>query len=82
VQQATGIPTWATLGTSGLEALVLPPEVREVVVCADRDPDGGGERAARVAAQRWLAEGRVVRVALPPDDHKDFNDALREESAS
>ena len=32
IQQATGLPTWAALSTSGIRAVVLPPQVREVVI--------------------------------------------------
>jgi putative DNA primase/helicase len=76
VMQATGTPTWAALGTSGLRALQLPPEVREVTICADRDPDGEGKRAADEAAQKWLASTPQcdVRIALPPLGYGDFND--------
>jgi hypothetical protein len=62
--QATGEPTWAALSTSGLRALVLPPDVRRIVILADGDD--AGEAAAIAAARRWTAEGREVRVARPP----------------
>jgi phage/plasmid primase-like uncharacterized protein len=81
VMQATGTPTWAALGTSGLKALVLPPEVTKVTVCADRDPDGAGMHAAEEAAQRWLAEGREARFCQPPPGYGDFNDMAMEEDA-
>ncbi len=73
VQQATGIPTWATLSTSGLKAVILSDEVREVIICADGDE--AGEKAANDAAQRFLREGRVVRIARAPAG-MDFNDLL------
>lgn len=71
--QATGLPTWAALSTSGLRALELPPEVRDVIVLADGDDVG--EAAAKRAALRWLREGRRVRVARPGAG-LDFNDLL------
>jgi len=46
-----------------------------VVLCADHDASSIGQRAARAAAERWLTEGRRVRVALPPRGC-DFNDLL------
>ncbi len=73
VLQATGIPTWATLSTSGLKAVILPDEVREVIICADGDE--AGEQAAQDAAQRFLREGREVRMARAPAG-MDFNDLL------
>ncbi|MFO1153866.1 MAG: toprim domain-containing protein [Rhodospirillales bacterium] len=71
--QATGYPAWAALSTSGLRALGLPGEVREVTILADGDDPG--EAAARDAAMRWKREGRHVRIARPPKG-LDFNDML------
>jgi len=70
---ATGNPTWAALSTSGLRALNLPTDVREVIVLADGDDPG--EAAARDCAGRWKREGRRVRIARPPHG-MDFNDML------
>ena len=74
--QATGQPAWAALSTSGMIGLALPPIVRTVIILADNDRNGGGERAARTAAARWLAEGRRVRITMPPEPGTDFNDVL------
>jgi acetylornithine deacetylase/succinyl-diaminopimelate desuccinylase-like protein len=71
--QAKGLPAWAALSTSGLKALDLPPDVRDVIVLADGDEEG--KAAARGAALRWMHEGRKVRIAFPPDRY-DFNDML------
>jgi putative DNA primase/helicase len=80
--QATAMPVWAALSTSGLIALTLPPVVRQVIILADNDRSGAGERAAYAAADRWLAEGRAVRIALPPEPGTDFNDMLPGGSAA
>jgi putative DNA primase/helicase len=74
---ATGQTAWAALSTSGLVALILPQIVRRVIILADHDANDAGERAARTAAQRWLAEGRAVRIAMPPVLGTDFNDVLQ-----
>ena len=71
--QARGLPAWAALSTSGLLALDLPPDVRDVIVLADGDE--AGKAAARGAALRWKREGRRVRIACPPQG-LDFNDML------
>ena len=71
--QATGDPAWAALSTSGLKALNLPENVREVIVLADGDDVG--EAAARECALRWQREGRQVRIARPLRG-QDFNDML------
>jgi hypothetical protein len=78
VMQVTGIPAWAALSTSGLINLVLPalPLAASVTIAADNDRNGAGQRAARCAAERWLAEGRRVRIALPPAPGSDWNDVL------
>ncbi len=73
VQQATGLPVWATLSTSGLRAVILPIEVETVIVAADGDE--AGEKAAQAAARRFIAEGRTVKIARPPQG-MDFNDLL------
>ena len=68
-------PGWAALGTSGLRAIELPEQVRDVVIAADRD--AGGLRAAAALARRLKTENRVVEIRRP--DKGDFNDALRME---
>src|SRR5262245_43694131 len=70
---ATGHPAWAALSTSGLRALDLPNDVRDVIVLADGDE--AGEAAARDCALRWKRQGRRVRIARPRRG-MDFNDML------
>ena len=72
--RATGHPAWAALSTSGLRALDLPKDVRDVIVLADGDDPG--EAAAQECARRWTREGRRVRIARPPQG-MDFNDLLK-----
>lgn len=76
VAVACSMPTWAALSAGGIKNLVLPPEATHVVICADHDVNGTGERAAHYAAARWLAERRCVRVAIPSEPGTDFNDVL------
>jgi len=80
VQQATGIPTWAAGSAGGIEELTLPPLplAGDIIIAADHDANGVGQRAAEHAAQRWLVDGRRVRIALPPHVGQDFNDILQE----
>ena len=73
VQQGSGLPTWAALSAPGLQKLQLPREVQNVTVAVDGD--GAGRRAGRVAANRWIGEGRQARIA-DPGDGLDFNDLL------
>jgi hypothetical protein len=76
IMQACCLPGWATLCADGLTSLVLPPSVHKVVICADNDASGVGQRAAGRAAQRWMNEGRAVRIATPPKPDTDWNDVL------
>lgn len=70
-----GLPAWSAVSAGNLASgLVLPPEVRAVVIAAD--PDEAGRHAARQAWQRWTEAGRRVRIVLPTGDG-DFNDTLR-----
>lgn len=70
-------PAWAAVAAGNLErSLILPDEVRDVVIAAD--PDEVGERAAQAAAERWQGDGRNVRIARVTGEG-DWNDALLRE---
>src|SRR5260221_626136 len=74
---ATRLPAWAALSATGLERLILPSlPLPAFIILADNDVNGTGEKAAQKAAPRWLAEGRRVRIAIPPEPGSDFNDLL------
>ena len=69
------LPAWAAISAGNLgTGLMLPPEVRDVVIAADPDP--AGQSAAAAASIRWRAEGRRVRVTTPDRPGQDFNDSL------
>ena len=70
------LPVWATLSTSGLEQVQLPPDSRRIIILADNDASGAGLRAAESAARRLRMEGREAVIALPPAEGQDFNDLL------
>lgn len=70
-----GLPAWAAVSAGNMaNGLVLPREVRSLVIAAD--PDEPGREAARDAWIRWRAEGREVQIATP-NESGDFNDLLR-----
>jgi hypothetical protein len=75
VQQLYQIPVWAALSASGIENVIIPPVVRELIIAADNDPRG--LKAAHAAARRWYAFGKTVRLIYPPAAKRDFNDVLR-----
>jgi hypothetical protein len=74
-----GLPCWSAVYAGGLCSLVLPPEVRRIVIAADNDVSGVGQRNALAAYDRWTAEGRSVRIVAPPVVGDDFNDVLLKE---
>ncbi|PWR24215.1 DUF7146 domain-containing protein [Zavarzinia aquatilis] len=78
VMQATGLPGWSAMNASNLSAIVLPDEAREIIIAADNDASGTGEREARKAADRFTAEGRIARIAMPDHPGIDFNDIVQE----
>lgn len=72
------LPAWAALFAGNLGGgLVLPDAVRSVTIAADADPVG--LREAGVAARRWRAEGRLVRIIAPTTAGCDFNDLLQQD---
>jgi putative DNA primase/helicase len=78
-----GIPTWACLNTSTLQAFMVPPAVKRVVIFADRDKlnPKTGKRAGTVAAgtlaTRLLEQRIACRIQYPALGFKDCNDELK-----
>jgi len=77
--QMFGLPGWAALSATGIEALDLPDEIRDVVIAGDNDANGVGYAAALSAYERWQGEGRHVEILMPPNAGDDFNDILFQE---
>lgn len=80
--ELTGIPTWATISTSGMVNFMVPPSVRRVVIFADFDPFnekiGGrpGSIAAETLAGRLRQQCIEWEIRYPPGGTNDWNDAL------
>ena len=73
--QMMGEPAWAVLGTSGFKNIMLPENIKQVILAPDGDDAG---RAVVQDAARWLAgQGREVRAAKLPAG-KDWCDVLDE----
>ncbi|MDP2228319.1 MAG: toprim domain-containing protein [Moraxellaceae bacterium] len=69
----------AAVALANMGSVILPASVAHVILCADNDADN--PKAAAMlerAADRFVAQGRDVRIARPPVG-KDFNDTLRAE---
>ena len=74
--QLFDLPCWSAVFAGGLKTTELPPDVRRIVIAADNDVSGAGQRNALAAYDRWTAEGREVRIKTPPEVGDDFNDVL------
>ena len=74
--QLFDLPGWSAVSAGGLKALPLPAEERSIVIAADNDASGAGQRNALAAYERWSGEGRAVQIKIPPKVGDDFNDVL------
>ena len=66
VRQRTGMPVWGAVSSALLTCWEPPAEVRLVVIWADLDVSGAGEKAAMGLRDRLLARGLQVAIHLPP----------------
>jgi putative DNA primase/helicase len=73
---AAGYAAWSAVSAGGIPNVMLPRLVEDVVVVADNDGNGVGQRAAQRGAARWRAERRRVRIALTTREGEDLNDML------
>ena len=74
VQACPDLSVWSGISTSLMRRLLLPPRVREIILCVDGDE--AGDKAARHLAEQFASEGRAVRIAPAPDG-QDYNDLTR-----
>jgi hypothetical protein len=70
------LPAWAAGSAGGLKTIELPREVRRIIIAADRDASGAGQRNALATYRRLIAEGRETQIKGPATIG-DFNDELR-----
>ena len=64
----------AGISLSNLGAILLPPQITDVLLVYDRDGENPQARAARNRAEAWfLNTGGSLRVVRPPEGFKDFN---------
>lgn len=81
--QMFGLPTWATLSTTGMRNFQWPPDLTELVVFADGDKNYAGQAAAyelahRASVAKQGPERVTVCVPLMLDD---WNDVLQNPEA-
>jgi hypothetical protein len=60
--EATGLPGWASLGTSGLGNIEWPGDVREVILLAENDENGANQRALEKVCPVLAEQGLKVRA--------------------
>lgn len=65
VYAVTGMPVWSTFSTGLMYSLVVPKNVKRVVIWADKDVSKGGETAALALRDRLIADGFEVDVIFP-----------------
>lgn len=70
-----GRAVWAAPGEEMVAGMNLPEAVTSIVIGADAD--AAGRRFAAKALDRFVAEGRAVRVIYPAAGAKDFNEELK-----
>lgn len=68
----------AALSAVSVSRLILPPAARKIRIFTDHDPFNQGLASARVAAERWRAEGRAVAIVMSPNVGFDANDVWLE----
>ena len=76
VLEATDMPAWSCVSSSGLAAVEMPEVVKYVEIWADNDT--AGVKAADNLARRLYAEGREVSVLIPPISGTDWLDTLND----
>ena len=70
------LPAWALLSTRNMRRSRPPPNLKRLLIAADRGVDG--ERSAGLYAETVRACGVRVRVEYPPAPYLDWNDAAKE----
>jgi putative DNA primase/helicase len=72
-----GVSTWAALNAGGVERFEPPADIKRLVIFADNDQNGAGQRASYALASR-LSGRFEIDVRIPETPGTDFNDVLIE----
>ena len=77
------MPVWSTGSDNTMRIFPVIDDVDELLIGADNDAPGPGERGAseragRELKARWLGAGRKAQFLMPPGFKADFNDVLRQ----
>jgi len=69
------VPVWAALNAGGVERFEPPVEAKRLIIFADNDQNGAGQRAAYALAARL--SGRLqLEIKIPEKPDTDWNDIL------
>jgi putative DNA primase/helicase len=68
------VPTWSVIAANGIRGFEPPLECRRLIVFADHDHHGVGQRAAEELAKRLIIH---VEIRFPDQPGSDWNDVLR-----
>ncbi len=84
---ALAMPVWCALSASGIQNIVIPSDVEELVIGCDHDlptamhPIGHSQECAVKLAERETARGRRCKIIIPPKPGTDWLDVLNDEVA-
>ncbi len=76
IHQTTGMTVWSALSCTLLERFVPPGSTEQIVIWADRDANGAGQRSAEVLRKNLEAKGIKASIMLPPRSGMDWLDVL------
>ena len=83
VMLGTGYPCWAAISAIGMTEVLVPQNVKTILIFADKDRSETGAKAAETLRARLASEGRLAVIVQIADDIPegskglDWNDILR-----
>ncbi|MNF79360.1 hypothetical protein D3C84_615720 [compost metagenome] len=78
VHMMSGLPVWACVSAFGLEHVVLPPDVKDLWIFADKDRSNTGRAAGMALLRRAMADGVRVQFLDPDEWDTDWCDVLND----
>ncbi len=66
-------PCWACISAGGLETVKLPEHIKRVIIGADNDASGAGQKAASNLAKRLIDEVRHRQVKIITPEHVGYD---------
>lgn len=72
----SGVPMWACGSAHGIQSLVLPDGIRELVIIADNDANGTGINAARALQRKYQKDLDSIKIWQPDTMGADALDVL------